>query len=93
MAKTEKPVELSSDWGGLSPHLIASFWPVDRKGKRLEDITVKAPLTESNLEMSLTWQSPFENQGTQNITPTLQQMLQSGSIEGFSRQSRQHVRQ
>lgn len=79
----DNPVVLSSDWGNLSPHLIASFWPVDRKGKRIEDITVKAAITESNLEMSLNWSSPFENQGAQNITPTLQQMVQSGSIEGL----------
>jgi hypothetical protein len=72
--------ELSSLWGDLSPHLIASFWEVDRKGKRLNDITVKAPLIDSNLEMALNWQSPFERVG-EDVFPTLQQVLQTGELK------------
>lgn len=73
--------DISSKWGGLSKHLIASFYEVDRNGKRVNpDVTVKAPLTESNFEVSLNWQSPFENQA--NIeSSTLQQLVQSGAIQ------------
>lgn len=80
----DKPVVLTSDWGNLSPHLIAEFWAIDRKGKRIDDITVKAALIESNLEIALTWSSPFENQSSSNFMPTLQMMVQSGAIEGVS---------
>lgn len=61
--------------------MIASFYEVDRNGKRVNpDVTVKAPLTESNFEVSLNWQSPFENQA--NIeSSTLQQLVQSGAIQ------------
>jgi hypothetical protein len=72
---------LSSKWDGLNEHLIASFWPVDRTGKRLSDITVRAPLTDdANLEATLSWNSPFENTSSE-ILPTLQNMLQSGAIQ------------
>jgi len=71
---------LSSYWGSLSPHLIASFFEVDREGKRVdESITVRAPLSESNLDVIQNWQSPFENIA-QSSLPTLQQMLQSGAF-------------
>jgi hypothetical protein len=72
--------ELSSHWDGLNPALIASFWAVDRKGKRIDDIVVKAPLIESNLEIALNWQSPFERVG-EDVFPTLQQILQSGELK------------
>jgi hypothetical protein len=71
--------ELTSKWDGLSRHLIASFWAVDRQGKQLGDIIVKAPLIESNLEIALNWQSPFERVG-EDVFPTLQQVLQSGEL-------------
>jgi hypothetical protein len=69
---------LSSHWDGLNPNLIASFWAVNRDGIRIDNITVKAPLTESSLEMTLNWQSPFE-QVAQGVAPTLQQVIQSGA--------------
>ena len=74
-------MDLSSKWDGLNDYLIASFWPVDRKGNRLSDITVRAPLTDdANLEATLSWNSPFENTSSE-ILPTLQNMLQSGAIQ------------
>ncbi|MFI3187760.1 MAG: hypothetical protein QX198_17430 [Methylococcaceae bacterium] len=73
---------LSSLWDGLSPHLIASFYEVDRDGKRTNtELTVKAPLSESNLEVTLNWQSPFEQAGAESKAPTLFAMLQSGTIQ------------
>lgn len=74
-------VTLTSDWGALSPHLIASFWEVDREGRRKKDsnVTVQAAVTdEANLEVTLNWQSPFEQAGPETKAPTLFAMLQSG---------------
>lgn len=83
----ESPV-LSSLWDGLSPHLIASFYEVERAAygsrywKRTEKSPiVKAPLTESNLEMGLSWQSPFEGAGADKAMPSLSAMLQSGALQ------------
>jgi hypothetical protein len=80
----ESLTTLSSEWGGLNPLLIASFYEVDRNGQRLSgsDITVKAALTDgANLEVSLNWQSPFEQAGPETKAPTLFAMLQSGVIQ------------
>lgn len=73
--------EITSQWGGLSRHLIASFYEVDRNGKRVNpDVTVLAPLIESNFEITLNWSSPFENSA--NIeSSSLQQLLQSGALQ------------
>lgn len=85
---TKETVVLSSLWDGLSPHLIASFWAVERAGSgsrvwtRVEKSPiVKAALTESNLEMTLGWQSPFENAGVDKGVPAISAMLQSGAIQ------------
>ncbi len=80
---------LSSLWDGLSPHLIASFYPVERVGKtrnwqRVPNTnSVLSPLTECGLEVALGWTSPFENAG-QTAAPTMQAMLQSGAIQAFA---------
>lgn len=76
-----EPNTLSSDWGALSPHLIASFWEVDRDGKKKPDAetVVKAAVTDdANLEVTLNWQSPFEQAGPETKAPTLFAMLQTG---------------
>lgn len=79
---------LSSRWDGLSSHLLASFWAVERSANgasvwtRVKDSpTVRAPLTEANLDMTLGWQSPFENIGADKVAPSLSAMLQSGAIQ------------
>ncbi len=75
---------LSSLWDGLNPNLIASFYQVDREGKRIDTtITVKAPLVEAEMEVSLNWQSPFENAGPESKAPALLAMLQSGALQPF----------
>lgn len=82
MAETSQT--LSSDWGGLSDYLIASFYECDRTGKRKQgsNITVKAALTnDANLEATLNWQSPFEQAGPETKAPTLFAMLQSGALQ------------
>lgn len=81
---------LSSLWDGLSPHLIASFYEVERGGTDRQTWlpvqggpSVKAPLTEANLELLLNWQSPFENAGADKGMPSLSAMLQSGALQPF----------
>lgn len=75
---------LTSEWGALSPHLIASFWEVDREGRKKQgsNTVVKAAVTdEASLEMTLNWQSPFEQAGPETKAPTLFAMLQSGLMQ------------
>lgn len=74
---------LSSEWGGksgLSKHLLATFFQVDRKGASLGDTNVVVALTDANMEVALNWQSPFENTGAENKAPALMAMLQSGAL-------------
>lgn len=81
---------LTSEWMGLSPHLIASFYQVERSSEdssnysrtqNTDPVTVKAPLSEANMEISLSWQSAFEHSGPENRAPTLLAMLQSGAFK------------
>lgn len=79
---TKQP--LSSLWDGLSPHLLATFYEVDREGKRpkgTEDITVKAPLIDGTFSVSLQWSSPFEAAGAEAKAGTIVAMLQSGALQ------------
>lgn len=82
---------LTSDWGadGLSKHLIAKIYPVDSEGKAdvlatpnntsdANSVVVAAPLTDGNLDLTLNWQSAFENTGTDSKLPAISQLLQSG---------------
>lgn len=77
------PGDLSSKWDGLSEHLIASFWEVDRNGEKLsgDDTVIKAPVTDGNFESVMNWVSPFENTGAEAKYPTLFQMGQSGELQ------------
>lgn len=70
---------LQSLWDGLSDHLIASIYPVDKEGKSIGE-EVKAPLTEASLEHTANWQSPFESAGADSKAPMLMAMVQSGQI-------------
>lgn len=78
--------DLGSEWHGLSKHLIAKFYEVTQQesgGAWLASgsgVTVLAPLVESNLDVTLNWQSPFEQSGPESNLPTLMAMLQSGAI-------------
>lgn len=79
---------LSSQWDGLSPHLIASFYEVKKikegiwqRSNDTDPKSVFAPLTEASMEMSLNWQSPFEHAGPESRAPTLLAMLQSGALQ------------
>ena len=70
-----------SEFGRLNEHLIASIYAVDRAGSAKEGESVRAPITEASLEVSLGWQSPFEAMGPEAVSPTLLAMVQSGSAE------------
>ena len=72
---------LSSTWDGLNEYLIAEFYECDKHGVRVDDTpVVSAPLTESNMDMTLNWQSPFEQAGPEAVKPSLFAMIQSGEI-------------
>ncbi len=72
---------LGSIWRGLNPHLIASIYQCNKQGEIEGDTYVCGPLTESNLEISLNWQSPFESAGAESKAPALASMLQSGMLQ------------
>lgn len=79
---------LSSKWDGLSPHLLASFFEVDKdesgvwkRTKNTDPATVMAPLTEASLEVVMNWQSPFESAGPETKAPALMSMLSSGALQ------------
>lgn len=74
---------LSSMWDGLSPHLIASFFQCDKEGNPIEGPVVKAPLVDAELEVTLNWQSPFEQAGPESKAPALMAMLQSGALQPY----------
>lgn len=78
---------LSSEWTGLSKHLLATFFEVKKNGDRWEKTSacdpamVQAPLTEASMEVALNWQSPFEQAGPESKAPALLAMLQSGALQ------------
>jgi len=99
-SNVRKPDILTSYWDGLSPHLIAKFYPLkkvsggsgweqsvekNRVVSAADSFTVDdgfevhAPITDGTSEMTLNWNSPFENAGTESIAGTLTAMLQSGA--------------
>lgn len=85
---TQYPV-LSSDWTGLSPRLIASFFPIRRvvEGMNVRwerepnSVEVQAPLTEGSIEQTANWTSPFENQTADAKLSSLSALFQVGGFE------------
>lgn len=82
---------LSSDWTGLSDHLIARFYPVRRvvEGTTVRwpreagSVEVHAPLTDGNLEQTANWTSPFENHTADAKLSSLSSMFQIGGFEAI----------
>ncbi|MDD5272134.1 MAG: hypothetical protein PHU14_05385 [Methylovulum sp.] len=79
---------ISSLWDGLSEHLIATFYEVDRQGEKAKDAdgntintSVRAPLTESSLDASMSWQSAFDSLSPETKSPTLYALFQSGAVQ------------
>lgn len=84
--------QVASPWGKLSPLLLAKISPCDpRTGQILAEDSetgeifypVVAPITDFNLEGSFTWQSPFENAGTESKAPALMALIQSGQVSVY----------
>lgn len=81
---------LSSDWTGLSPHLLARFYPVERiigpggkttKWRRVAGSKeVQAPITDATLDSSFNWHSPFENSGADQQFSAISALLQTGAL-------------
>lgn len=86
-APSNQSQTLQSEWKGLSDHLLAKFYEVEKQESTgawtaaASGITVAAPLTEASLDATLNWQSPFENSGPESSMPALMAMLQSGAIQ------------
>jgi len=74
--------DLGSDWGNLSPLLMARLFVCDAKG--IADVSeyegVYGPLVDGSFEVTQNWQSPFENVGPETKAPALMAMIQSGSL-------------
>ncbi|NMM13589.1 MAG: hypothetical protein HHJ17_08645 [Rhodoferax sp.] len=85
---TNYPV-LSSDWTGLSKHLIASFYPVRRivDGTKFwwerepNSTEVQAPLTDGTIEQTANWTSPFENQQADAKLSSVSALLQMNGLQ------------
>ena len=88
-SKTE--TVLTSQWGSLSPHLLASFYVVNYKeenGKsvweRDNSIIVKAPIIQGgNFDVTPKWESPFEGAGAEAKAGSLFALLQSGKMQSI----------
>jgi len=81
---------LSSDWGGLSPHLLAHFFEVKHQtaadGKSFfwmrdtNSIEVICPITDASAEFTMNWQSPFESTGPDQRLSAATALIQSGVL-------------
>jgi hypothetical protein len=82
----DKP--LMSNWDGLSPHLLAHFYPVVRKVEGTtvlwqrdpDGAEVIAPITDGQVEQRANWLSPFENQTPDARLSSLSAMFQSAGF-------------
>lgn len=75
--------DLGSDWGTMSPFLLARIFVCDSKGvaDTLEFAGVYGPLVEGgSINITQNWQSPFENSGPETKAPTLTGLLQTGGL-------------
>lgn len=85
------PNVLSSKWDGLNPLLIASFFPVQKvspESVRYEKVpdsaVVQAPLSDTSLQVDVSWDSQFEGANAETKAPTLMALLQNGGIQQTS---------
>lgn len=81
---------LGSRWDGLSEHLIAHFYALDKDGNvDTSEPEVFAPFAEgAEMAMQYNWQSPFEHMGPESKAPAITALLQSGALSAFSSQAR-----
>lgn len=67
-------------WGALSRHLLANLFPVDSSGASIGGKPISAPASDVQFQMTLNWQSPFENMGPESKAPALMALLQTGQV-------------
>lgn len=82
---------ISSKWDGLSQHLLATFYEVKKEGGNLfrwvknpDSNVVQAPLTDTSMQIELSWNGPFDNAGVDSKAPALMSLLQNGGIQQYS---------
>lgn len=86
------PVDIGSQWGGMSPHLLARIHQVKKvkaengdtswsHNKDCDPAVIVCPFVESSIEIQLGWHSPFENAGAESRAPALMAMLSSGALQ------------
>lgn len=85
MLNAEQRLEMRSgvptQWAGLSRHLIARIFPCDFEGSEIDGAeSVFGPLSDANFDLTLNWQSPFENTGPESKLPSMMAMIQSGQM-------------
>ncbi len=85
---------LGSLWDDLNQHLIAKVYEVDHTGLPISDVVLHTALADdTQLDVTLNWQSPFEQAGPESKAPTVMAMIQSGAIqplvEGVAKTARQ----
>ena len=85
LSKTgERPTATSSlapQWGGLNENLLARLFVMNFDGSVNEaEGEVIGPITETQFEATMNWQSPFENTGPESKAPALMALLQTGQI-------------
>lgn len=84
----------SSKWDGLSRHLIATLWEVEKVAKqdnpddytyisKEDGNTVQAVLTDMQISTNTEWRDQFSDAGPETKAPTLTAMLQSGALQPF----------
>ena len=79
---------MNNSFTGLSPHLIATIYPLKRVGDGVDwarddsETDFQAPLTQASLDIAPNWQSPFEGAGVESRFPDLAQMAQAGMFSG-----------
>ena len=89
-SKTGAVPALTSEWGGLSPHVIATFFAVKKVKddktqtyrwiRDMDQPEVRAPITDANINAQLNWQSPFENMSPDQQMSTASGLIQSGGF-------------
>ncbi len=73
---------VGSLWDGLNPNLIATFYEVDHNGAPIGSTVLRAAIADdAQLDITLNWQSPFEQAGPESKAPTVMAMLQSGALQ------------
>jgi hypothetical protein len=87
---------LKSDWTGLSDHLIAKFYPVERKKSEHKDANgnntyiwqpiqsepeVWAPISDGSIDTAFNWHSAFEGVGADQKWSAISALLQTGALK------------